>query len=243
MPASTGTGGSKLRFVRLVREGLRPRNLDTIEAPDAFFFVGDNHYANSPDRDSLRWYYRRSLEVPERGLLLSHTPTLATWDDHDFVGNNTIGSSPGKATALRVFSEYWANPSVGTPATPGVFFTHRMGDVEVFFLDDPYYRSDEANPNGTMLGAEQTAWLETELEASTATFKLLITGSMWSTTGGESWSDFRWRAARCSTSSATGIDGVVLLAGDVHRSELRWVERTSTSASTCPSSSPRPSPT
>ncbi len=257
MPASTGTGGSKLRFAfgSCAKDFDQPI-FDTIAqtAPDAFFFVGDNHYANSPDRDSLRWYYRRSLEVPERGLLLSHTPTLATWDDHDFVGNNTIGSSPGKATALRVFSEYWANPSVGTPATPGVFFTHRMGDVEVFFLDDRYYRSDEADPNGTMLGAEQTAWLETELEASTATFKLLITGSMWSTTGGESWSDFpAARSALFDFIRDQGIDGVVLLAGDVHRSELRWVERTGAGAydlpelvasplanvnSTCPASPP-----
>jgi alkaline phosphatase D len=230
MPAAQSTTGSKLRFAfGSCAKDLDQPIFDTIAntAPDAFFFVGDAHYANSPDRDSLRWFYRRSLEIPERSQLLSHTSTLAVWDDHDYVGNNTIGASLGKETALRVFSEYWANPSVGIPATPGVFFTHQMGDVEVFFLDDRYYRSPENDPSGTMLGAEQTAWLEQELSASTATFKLLVTGSMWSTTGGESWADFPGaRDALFDFIRDQGVGGVVLLAGDVHRSELRWVERT-----------------
>lgn len=199
--------------------------------PDAFLFVGDNHYANSADRDSLRWYYRRSAEVPERAALLASTPSLAIWDDHDFVGNNTIGSSPGKEVALRAFGEYWANPSLGTPSTPGVFFTHKIGDVELFMTDGRYYRSAESNSNGSILGAEQTEWLKTALTASTATFKVIASGSMWSFTGDETWEDFP--AARAEVFDFIrdeGITGVVLLAGDVHRSLIRKIDRTAAGA-------------
>ncbi|MBM4374564.1 MAG: alkaline phosphatase family protein [Deltaproteobacteria bacterium] len=201
---------------------------DSIAAvtPDLFLFVGDNHYGNTPDVGGLRWNYRRALEVPERAALLATTPTLAVWDDHDYVGNNTLGSSPGKENALRVFKEYWANATYGVAGTPGVFSTYRWGDVELFLLDDRYYRSPESDPKGTMLGSGQTKWLEDALLASTATFKLLVTGSMWSAHGGETWADFPGaRTALLDLIRDKAIGGVVLLAGDVHRSELRKLRR------------------
>lgn len=196
------------------------------QQPDVFLFVGDNHYGNTPDLGGLRWNYRRALEVPERAALLATTSTLAVWDDHDYVGNNTIGASPGKENALRAFSEYWANDGYGVPGTPGIFSTHRWGEVEFFLLDDRYYRSPDTDPNGSMLGAAQTVWLQKALLDSTATFKLLVTGSMWSFNGGETWADFpKARAELFDFIRDQKIGGVVLLAGDVHRSELRKVRR------------------
>jgi alkaline phosphatase D len=201
------------------------------EKPDVFLFIGDNHYGNTSDLDSLRWFYRRSLEIPERAATVAGASTLAVWDDHDYVGNNTIGSSPGKETALRAFKEYWANLSYGTQATPGIFSTYRRGDVEFFLLDDRYYRSAESNAQGTMLGALQTAWLQAALKASTATFKLLATGSMWSAHSGETWADFpATRTAFFNFIRDEKIGGVVLLAGDVHRAELRKIHRTAAGA-------------
>jgi hypothetical protein len=108
--------------------------------PDLFLFVGDNHYANSPDLESLWWYYRRALEVPERASLLARVPTLAVWDDHDFVGNNTNRTSPGRESALRAFGDYWAVLPTGLPAEPGVYFRASWGDIDLFMLDDRYER-------------------------------------------------------------------------------------------------------
>ncbi len=188
-------------------------------APDLFFFIGDNHYGNTDDRDSLRWYYRWGLERAGRGELAAYTSTLATWDDHDFTGNNTDGTEPGKDVALRVFDEYWANPSAGTDATPGTFFAWRWGDVDFFFLDDRYHRGFD----DSILGAEQTQWLVDQLSASTATFKLLLSGSQWTGWGSnDSWASFpEATAALYEHIADEGIDGVVLLSGDVHRSEFR----------------------
>lgn len=195
-------------------------------APDLFVFGGDNHYGNTPDLQSLWWNYRWALDRPERGALLARTATLATWDDHDFVGNNTNGGSPGKESALLAFSQYWGNPSYGTATTPGVFSRVSYGDVDFFLLDARYYRSAEGDPNGSILGAEQTAWLEGELLASTATFKLLVSGSIFSNSGNETWLQFpAARQALFDFIRDNDVTGVVLLGGDVHRSSLRRIRR------------------
>ena len=193
------------------------------EDPDLFLFAGDNHYANTAVVDALRWYYRWALAIPERAALLATTPTTATWDDHDYTGNNTDATSPGRTDALRVFEEYWANPSAGTEAIPGVFFTQSHGDVDFFMLDDRYHRGLD----DSILGGPQQQWLLDALSASTATFKFLVSGSQWTADGsGDSWASFvTQRDVIFDHIRDAQINGVVLMSGDVHRSEFRVIER------------------
>jgi len=207
----------------------------TVDAadPDLFLFLGDNHYGNTGDLDALRHHYRWAWERPPRAELLAHTPTLATWDDHDFVDNNSYGADHAqwpaveRDHALKAFSEYWGNPSAGTVTTPGVFFTHTVGDVELFVLDGRYHRDDPADVAvPTYLGADQLHWLLDALDRSTATFKILATGSMWSPHGSDdSWAAYpdEWDELFAGIADRH-IDGVVLASGDVHRSELRLVD-------------------
>ena len=188
-------------------------------APDAFFFIGDNHYADSSDLSALRQHYRWVRERTARGQLLHEASIAATWDDHDYVGNNTDGTEPGRAVALEAFREYWANPSYGTDATPGVFTRYAYADVDVFILDDRYYRGLD----DSITGDAQEQWLLDGLSASTATFRLVVSGSQFTLEGsGDSWAAFPEAQTRLRTHIADGdIDGVVLLSGDVHRSEFR----------------------
>ena len=182
--------------------------------PDLFLFIGDNHYANSDDLNTLRWYYTGSRAIESRRNFIGQTSILATWDDHDFTGNNTDGTAPGKDTALRAFKEFWANPEYGTTETPGVFFRYSWGDVDLFMLDDRYYRGLDDR----MLGEEQATWLMKELSESTATFKLMVTGSQWTAEGtSDSWSVFASeRESIFKHIADQGIPGVVLLPGIVH---------------------------
>lgn len=191
--------------------------------PELFLFVGDNHYANSNNLEAVRWFYRRFRKVPPRAALLSHTPTLATWDDHDFVGNNTDGSDPLKANALQAFSEYWANESYGTDSIPGVFHRYGYGDVEFFFVDDRYHRNVEAD---SMLGTAQREWVVAALSESAATFKFLVAGSVWTEHGStDSWAAYLTeRDQLFDAIEAEAIEGVVLLSGDIHRSQMRWID-------------------
>lgn len=226
-PATGAPGAFLFAFGSCSRDRAQPI-FATIQAlsPDAFLFVGDNHYGNTPDLQSLWWNYRYSLEVPERARLLSATPTLAIWDDHDYVGNNTDGSAAGKESALRAFGDYWANPSAGLPAEPGVYFHASWGDVDFFMLDDRYERSAPGSAGGTIIGPEQAAWLERELEASTATFRVIASGTIFSPTGDETWLDYPTSRTRLfDFIRDRPIPGVVLISGDVHRSQLRKIHR------------------
>jgi alkaline phosphatase D len=191
--------------------------------PDLFLFVGDNHYANSNDLEAVRWFYRRDLANPPRAAFVERTPTIATWDDHDFVGNNTDGTDPLKTNSLQAFTEYWANPSYGTEETPGVFTIHRYGDLDFILVDDRYYRNLEAD---SMLGSAQRQWLIESLAASTATFKFVVSGSVWTEHGSsDSWAAFLdERNEIFDAVRERSIAGIVLMAGDIHRSQMRWIE-------------------
>ncbi len=192
------------------------------EKPDAFVFLGDNHYGNTADRGALLAHYRAAHATPKRRELLARTPIFATWDDHDFVGNNTDGNAPGKEVALRAFREYWANGTYGLPEAPGVYSAHDLGDVLLVLLDGRYAR----NVGGPeLLGRAQEAWLVRTLKESRATFKLLAIGSQWTAQGTpDSWAAFPAARARLFRAlEAAGVGGLVLLSGDIHKSQFREI--------------------
>jgi alkaline phosphatase D len=205
------------------------------EAPDLFFWLGDNVYADAESPTAIADEYRRQRNVARLRAVARSIPQLAIWDDHDFGYNNSDGTSPIKAESLEVFRRYWANPGYGLPGVPGVFFEYRYGGVDFFFLDGRYNRSPNTAPDGTsktFLGAAQRAWLEQRLIASRAPFKLLVCGSGWSMAdgpNGDTWSAFRTeRDALFDFIRDRGVGGVVLLSGDSHVGELNcipWSER------------------
>jgi alkaline phosphatase D len=153
--------------------------------------------------------------------LIQQTPTLAIWDDHDFTGNNQGGSAPGKENALAAFQRYWDNPSYGSGGVPGIWSKFTWGDVEFFLLDGRYHRGD--NDNTTMLGADQLQWLQTNLVASQASFKVLACGSPWNLHSYvDSWTSFPdEREALLDFIMTNSVDGVFLLSGDIHTCEAR----------------------
>jgi alkaline phosphatase D len=219
-PATGTTGALRLAFGSCAYVSEQPV-FGSIRAwdPDIFLFLGDNHYGNTDELAALRQHYRWTHARDQRAELLAETSILATWDDHDYVGNNTDGSASGKDDALRAFEEYWANASYGTDTIPGVFGRQSWGDVEIFLLDDRYHR----DLDGTMLGAAQTEWLIAALAESDATFKLVASGSQFTPYGtDDSWAAFSeaWTDLR-EAIVASRIEGIVLLSGDIHRFEVR----------------------
>lgn len=203
--------------------------------PDLFFWLGDNIYGDSLIPEILAEEYRRQRNIPYLQQVNRTIPQLATWDDHDFGLNDHDRTNPVKEGALEVFKTYWANPSYGLPETPGVFFQYTYGGVDFFFLDgryyrDPYYLKDDENK--TLLGVAQMQWLKRGLQSSKAPFKVLICGSGWTSLKGpegDSWSSMLTeRNALFQWITDNQIEGVVLVSGDVHRSELNiipWSER------------------
>ena len=202
--------------------------------PDVMVWMGDNLYYQTPDEldpSMMAFRYRRQRTFGPLQNLLTATSQLALWDDHDYGPNDADLSYVMKGESLTLFKRYWANPSFGLPEVPGVFGYARFGDIDIFLLDDRYYRSANQlldGPDKTMFGAAQMTWLRSALVYSSAPLKLVVNGTqMWNSAN-------RFEAfGRYATEQKAfarwlvdqRIEGVVFLTGDRHFSELIRIER------------------
>lgn len=202
--------------------------------PIAFLFLGDNLYIDLPKKRNIQrfYYYRRQLR-PEYRRLSASTALYAIWDDHDF-GDNDCAGGPArfrpkwKLPVWRVFTENWVNPYYGGgEKQPGCWFHFSLGDVDFFMTDGRYYRDFK---NGTMLGPVQKTWLLERLRASTGTFKVLCSGTLWTEHADKGGRDSWWgvkeeREEIFSLIDRAKIGGVILLSADRHRTDVYRIER------------------
>jgi alkaline phosphatase D len=134
------------------------------------------------------WKYNR--EDPASLELLANTVYAPVWDDHEVIDD--FGPDRDRPwwgggaldvrllpIGLQAFLDY--NPIDESPRTPGrIYRSLRWGKhVELFLLDTRQYRDssdlvDRPDRPKTMLGREQLLWLKTRLEASDATWKVVV---------------------------------------------------------------------
>ncbi len=202
--------------------------------PDMMLWLGDNLYFQRPDfldADALAARYRRQRAFAPLQRLLTAAPHVAIWDDHDYGPNDADASYTLKGETLALFKRYWANPSYGLPETAGVFGYAHLGDVDLFLLDDRYWRSGNRAQDGrdkTMFGATQLEWLKNALLYSRAPVKIIANGTqMWNRANRfEGWNHYATeQRAFVDWLAANRIDGVLFLSGDRHFGELLKIER------------------
>lgn len=208
--------------------------------PDLMLWLGDNTYLREVDWESAagiayRFAHTRALE--EVQPLLATAAHYATWDDHDFGPNDSDRSYTLKDETLAAFDRYWPSFSRGLPDTPGVFSHFRWADVEFFLLDDRYHRSPNRAPDGiekVILGDAQLQWVLDALTSSRAPFKVVAMGGQILTPETRPGSETYFTIAPGERQrlldgiAERGIDGVVLLSGDVHHAQLMRMERPGT---------------
>jgi len=194
--------------------------------PDALILLGDTPYIDTTHPHYQLRRYREFYEVPEFADLLRKTPLYSIWDDHDFGKNDTNGILEGKAYARFAFKTYRPNPSFGGDSS-GIYTHFRMGPVEVFLLDTRWFAGTEPSPvkkgNPSLLCSAQWQWLQEELNASTAPFKVLACGMVWNgatrPNKPDHWGNYAYeREALFKFIGKKDISGVLLVGGDVHRS-------------------------
>ncbi len=204
--------------------------------PDVTLWMGDNIYLREPDFSNpkaMASRYDKWRSILELQPLMHSGTHLATWDDHDYGANDSNSSNPFKQVSLDLFKQYWPNPSFGIPELPGVFTQYKSSDVEFFVLDDRWYRDGDHLLDDTkqMLGAGQVRWLKNALLSSTATWKLIITGSQVLNLNNkyEGWHHFVKESNEFQEwLEKQKVPGVILLSGDRHFSVLLKKERTNT---------------
>jgi len=204
------------------------------KAPDLMVWMGDNLYFQALDEldpAAMSARYRRQRALASLQRLLVAAPQLAIWDDHDYGPNDADMSYVMKGESLALFRRYWANPSYGLPDVPGIFGRARFGDVDLFLLDDRWYRTANRmndEPGKTMFGAQQLAWLRSALVYSHAALKLVVSGSqMWNRANRfEGFNHFSHEQKTFADwLVAQRVDGVMFATGDRHFTELLRVAR------------------
>jgi alkaline phosphatase D len=200
-------------------------------------WLGDNIYLRDADwnsRSGILKRYSHTRALSELQPLLASAAHYAVWDDHDFGPNNSNRGWWGKDNALEANKLFWPNPSFGTFRMPGMISSFSMLDVQVFMLDDRYYRTPEKRIDGMgggILGMEQLQWLIDALASSTATFKIVAVGSQFlsSDTTKENFTQQpRERQMILDMIERNKINGVMFVSGDIHASELSKLDRNGT---------------
>ncbi|MFP4519261.1 MAG: alkaline phosphatase D family protein [Oceanicaulis sp.] len=224
--------------------------LETIasEQHDLFMYVGDNVYGDARRYDAtlpeLREAYHQLAERSEFQTLRAAFPMLATWDDHDYGMNDMGADFPFKGFAETLFLDFWrAAADDVRRERPGIYDAWTFGPdgrrTQIIMLDTRYFRTgltptDErgapgkerylpsADPEQSMLGEAQWAWLEEQL-SQPADLRLLVS-SIQIHADGHGWEAWRTmpleRTRLYDLIGETGANGVVLVSGDRHSSGL-----------------------
>jgi alkaline phosphatase D len=197
-------------------------------------WLGDNWYTREADYNS-NWglWYRASHDraQPVLAPLLKAMAQYAIWDDHDYGPNDFGKEYTLKEESRRIFQQYWPNPSYGEEGQ-GIYTKISYGDADIFLLDDRYFRSSDRmadsvggkpDPSKKMFGDRQMDWLKSALAGSTATFKIIATGSQ-VLNPLSPFDCFRRYPVEygelMSTLRDQHISGVIFLTGDRHHSEV-----------------------
>ncbi len=211
--------------------------------PDVFIWGGDNIYADTRNMNKMERDYKIQKANPGYQKLISSTPVLATWDDHDY-GKNDAGTEwKYKKESQKKFLDFLDVPQNDERRRrEGVYhsqlFKLENGSIKVILLDTRYFRSDliksedpdkryDPNLEGTVLGEEQWEWLELELKNSKADFNLIVSSIQFLSAehGFETWGNFPKEMEKLiALISSTKVENVVLLSGDRHISEFSKVE-------------------
>jgi alkaline phosphatase D len=203
--------------------------------PLAYLGLGDNVYIDVVDRRGAQrmFYYRRCLSKAWREMIAG-VGTYAVWDDHDMAMNDQSGGAgldaDWKLPNWNVFRQNWNNPHYGGgKEMPGTWHSFSLGDVDIFMTDGRFYRDKK---DKTMLGPDQKQWLLEGLKAAKGKFKVIASGTMFSDgadkDGKDSWAGKWARAERDEFFDLINdhkINGVILISGDRHRSDIWKTDR------------------
>lgn len=149
--------------------------------PDLVIWTGNTAHLRKSDFDSEQAYYKRYTQA--RSLIqpkafLAEIPHLGIWSSSDY-GSPGSGRTMGmKSAAKRSFTDFWPK-SASVEHETNLCYSHKLSDVEFFFLDvqserDSYPRS---NRHPKILGDTQIEWLKDALVNSEATFKIIVSGA------------------------------------------------------------------
>jgi len=241
-PLATSTTPFRLAFgADFHKVGLHNPNLFhqiLKRGPLAMLLYGDSATDGRQNRINMHEadYLLRDVS-PAWSNFAANLPLYATWDDWDYYSNDASGVQGDRTESVvdelrELWDRNWNNPERDEDRD-GIYFSTRIGEVEVFMLDTRSCREPSRRGQyACYLGTAQQEWLKQALRDSTATFKILSSGTMWSdyvSEAKDSWGtwDVQGREEIFSLIENEGISGILLISGDRHGARAFRIPRTS----------------
>lgn len=193
------------------------------KAPDLWVAMGDNIYADTQDMEKMAAKYAQLAENPNYQALREKVPIIATWDDHDFGGDNLGKHYPKKEESQQQFLSFFKEPE-DSPRwkQEGVYASYDYGEgdrkVRIILLDTRYHR-DDPGPDSDILGESQWEWLEELFRTSDAVINIIGTSIQFVNEFKpfENWAKFPKAKQRLiDLIASTGLKGAFMISGDVH---------------------------
>lgn len=199
-----------------------PNNIvyDEMRAASPLFFLvsGDFHYANPSSinvqahRDA---YENRILSNEREARFFQGIPFAYVWDDHDFCGDNNIGSDGCGVAAKQAYLEYIPYYPVAAPTTTNAIYqSFTIGRVH-FILSD--LRSERTS--GDIMSREQKEWLKKEMLQARDNGQIIawVSSVSFSGTGKDNWGGFTSsREEMANFFRDNQIKNLFILSGDAH---------------------------
>lgn len=193
--------------------------------PHAMALIGDLAVDDRENQINMHRadYLLRDVSITWKRLA-ANIPLYASWDDHDYLNNDLSGVPKGFSEEDRdqlreVWHQNWNNPDNNREA---IYFNTRIGPVELIMLDTRSCRTNENRGKySSYLGNRQQKWLIETLKKSTAPYKVISSGTMWSdyiSKAKDSWGtwDTLARNEVFQLIKEEKISGVLLISGDRH---------------------------
>lgn len=199
--------------------------------------------------ESLRADWDQLAAIPEFAAFREQVPMLATWDNHDFGKHDGGAEFELKDQSKKLFLDFFGEPqNTERRNRPGIYDAMTYGPegrrVQIILLDcrtfkspyrpDPRSAEEKAalnirgqylpstDPDATLLGEAQWQWLEEQLQEP-AELRLIASGTqiVADEKAMEEWGNFPVERRKLfDLIGKTGAEGVILLSGNVHFSEV-----------------------
>ena len=147
---------------------------------DFFVHTGDILYYDdyAKNLDLARWGWARMFSLSTNFDFHRRIPTYFMKDDHDTWQDDTWPTQESSYMGDFTFQDGIEIFTEQVPMSELTYRTFRWGqDVQIWVVEGRDYRSANPDPDGptkTIWGAEQKAWFKESVEASDATFRILI---------------------------------------------------------------------
>lgn len=199
---------------------------DIIRNQNPLFFIhmGDLHYEDIGSNDKTRFHraYDQVFSAPRQHAFYSNIPTMYVWDDHDFGGNNSDGTSAARPAAQAAYRE--RVPHYLLPSSNGAIYqSWVVGRVRFIMTDlrsNSSRISNSDNSSKTKMGEEQIQWFFNEL-LKPEPVKVWISSHAWITpqeSNTDKWGSYSTERKRIANFiKNNGLEGkVMIISGDMH---------------------------